>query len=55
MRRIVGFLLGGFVAVALVVGLMTAIYPFAQEAFQGFAAAGGLTPQPATASGSGCW
>jgi succinate dehydrogenase/fumarate reductase cytochrome b subunit len=44
MHRIVGFLLGGFVAVAIVVGLMAAIYPFAQEALQGFAAAGGLTP-----------
>jgi hypothetical protein len=44
MRQIVGFLLGGFVAVALVVGLMTAIYPFAQEALEGAAAAGGLTP-----------
>jgi hypothetical protein len=44
MLRIVGFLLGGFVAVAVVVGLMTAIYPFAQEALQGAAAAGSLTP-----------
>lgn len=44
MPRIVGFLLGGFVAVALVVGLMTAIYPLAQEALQGFAALGGVTP-----------
>jgi hypothetical protein len=43
-RRIVGFLLGGFVAVAVVVGLMTAIYPLAQEALQGFAAVGGVTP-----------
>ena len=32
MPRIVGFILGGFVAVAIVVGLMTALYPFAQEA-----------------------
>jgi hypothetical protein len=32
MPRIVGFILGGFVAVAVVVGLMTALYPFAQEA-----------------------
>jgi hypothetical protein len=44
MPRIVGFLLGGFVAVAVVVGLMTAIYPFVQEALQGFAAVGGVTP-----------
>ncbi len=42
--RIAGFLLGGFVAVAVVVGLMTAIYPFAQEALQGVASAGSLTP-----------
>jgi hypothetical protein len=42
MLRIAGFLLGGFVAVALVVGLMTAIYPFAQEALQSVAA-GGIT------------
>lgn len=44
MIRIVGFLLGGFAAVAIVVGLMTAIYPFAQEAFQSVAIVASLTP-----------
>jgi hypothetical protein len=42
--RIAGFLLGGFVAVALVVGLMAALYPFAQEALGGGVAAGAFTP-----------
>jgi len=44
MIRIVGFLLGGFVAVAIVVGLMTAIYPFAQEALHSAATVGAITP-----------
>jgi hypothetical protein len=43
-RRIAGYLLGGIVAGGVVIGLMTAIYPYAQEAYGNITAERSLTP-----------
>lgn len=43
-RRIAAYLLTGFVAVGLVVGLASALYPFAQEAYDNIVTERAVTP-----------
>ena len=43
-RRIAAYLLGGIVASGVFIGLMTAIYPYAQEAYDNITTERDLTP-----------